>query len=220
MAETHPAPNNDAHSGGVDILKQSIAGIRADVVDTNGRYNLTTGEGSFDVVQLDDGAPVARFLIVKQEEAADDIESRLEAASIETLEPAGLHDKRIFYSVPIGAKLLAHERFFPSRPSTETYVSDEELCSLLGGLWRGVYRATGQLPVETPMKRTGMLEFSGHQTRLFPVPPYVWTPFEIFREAKEHFLTSVSEELLLPDSAVGDYERLIEAAGRAWEEEE
>jgi hypothetical protein len=218
MAENHPTPDSSAHSEGVDILKRAMTTADADVIDTNGRYNLTVGGDSFDVVQVADGVTVARFLIVDQEEGAGEIESQLETADIQTLDPAGLVDKRIFYSVPIGAKLLAHERFFPSRPSTETYVSDEELCAQLGGLWRNVYAATGQLPVETPMKHTGMLEFSGHQTRLFPVPPYAWAPFEILREAKEHFLTSVSEELLLPDSATGDYDRLIAAAGRAWEE--
>jgi|GEM_PF-3633746 hypothetical protein len=217
MAEQHPASNINGHTEGVDILKRSLA-VAAEVVDTNGRYNLAVTAGSFDVVQLEDEVPIARFLIVDDDAALGEIETKLEAADIETLQPGAWVDKRVFYSVPIGAKLLANERFFPSRESTETYVSDEELCTLFGGLWRRVYGATGQIPAEAPMKRTGMLEFSGDQTRLFPIPPYAWTAFERLLDAKEHFLTSVSEELLRPDSAAGDYERLINAAGRAWEE--
>src|ERR1700728_3422650 len=122
MAETHSTPDSSAHSAGVDILKRAMAAADAEVIDTNGRYNLTVGGDSFDVVQVADGVTVARFLIVDQDEGAGEIESQLGTADIQTLDPAGLVDKRIFYSVPIGAKLLAHERFFPSRPSTETYV--------------------------------------------------------------------------------------------------
>jgi hypothetical protein len=211
--------NRPSHStAGPDILRRLLAAENPDVIDTNGRYNLAADDRSFDVTQLEDGVPIARFLIIDEDAAVSDIESDLEDAGIEMLKPSGMVDGKVFYGIQIGAKLLANERFFPDRASTETYVSDEELCGVLGSLWKGIYAATGRLPKETPMRHTGMLEFSDHQTRLFPIPPYDWTDFDQPDVAKDHFLGTMGEELLLPSSPAGDYGRLIDAANRAWEE--
>lgn len=218
MAEQNRAGHNLGQPPhGPDVFRHLLDPEAADVVSTNGRYNLALDAQSLDVTRLENRVPAARFLIIDHAKVDVGLEDRLIRAGIDILDAAVGLDHKVFYPIEIGAKPLSNERFFPDRESTATYVSDIELWQVLGKLWKDVYKATGQLPLDRPLRHTGMLEFSDHRTRLFPIPPYEWTAINNPGAAKEHFLVSMGEEFLMPATAAADYERLVAAAGQAWE---
>jgi hypothetical protein len=190
---------------GPEVLKKLLRSDEAHLVDTHGRYNLATTDDSCDMSQLnaETQTPERRFLVVPAQPIVGVVEAQLEEAKIPAFAPAALLDNHVVYKIPIGAKPLDKERFFPDRPSTVTYINDEELCATLGALWGNIYKSTKQLPMAAPLQHTAMLEFSGTDVQLLPIPPYDWSTIEQPAAAKEYFLDTMSEELLRPSSGYG-----------------
>lgn len=217
-------------------------GIDHPVSDTHPRFNLVINYAiARDVVdgEIEDGG--MRLLIVHDDDGVpDDLCELIEAAGIPHLEKLKAveapgqtrqqpkkdeEDERVAsgerftaYMVPANAKRMSNEKLFPGRQSTQTYVSDGELFHDLGTLWRRVADATGKLPIDSPLEHTGMLDFSGDKSRLFPIPLYRYWKDIGDKEAIERFGEILEEELRdLYPSDLDQVSTLYEAAMAGFE---
>lgn len=211
---------NGAKRAAIDVVAAFTHESNGTFVSTHARFSL--GE-DFLVSPNLPGEGRKRLLVTPASEADDEIRQMLTGAGVAQFTRfKHLHDHDL-WSIPVQAKPLANERVFGGRQSSDTYVSDHELYEGLGKLWRDVFRATGGVPVDDPLTKTAILDFSGVESRLLPVPAYGrWLRLDQSQEpeALNHFLKELAAQLDELSTEPEHNKDLVQAAKAGWEREE
>lgn len=179
------------------------------------RFSLTQTEGVDGIITTSTGER-SRYLVVAEPQHYVELYQRLQAGGVPEFHRREVHPGLGMYDVPLAAKPLSHEQLFLHRPSTETYVSDQELYEELGGLWRAVWEASHAVP-EMPLSGTALLDFNPRGKRLVPIPPNNgWQSQGNKHSARDHFMEALEAELrrLAPEKP---YRTLLRSVLNGWE---
>jgi hypothetical protein len=157
-----------------------------------------------------------RFLYVPPHLMDNTVYDQLEQAGVPQLPRIVLEDINPLTPSPLfgireGLKPLAHSALF-SRESSATYVSDTEIFTQLGRLYRQAWEATGRImldpqnPADSPLDHVAIHNFQDVKETLFLSPPY---KFEgrvkgDLGDASLQFTTSLYNELSIRNEGSED----------------